>query len=416
MKTIFLSCLLLFVGFTCYSQDQLTVASFLLDANQEEFVSFQRQKLYYFNSLPFDLPIIENLELRTETNEFDWRKQEYVLRVSPNSLKNIKTQKQYQESVKYLTEMELQTAFSGALKERYDLMVDLIYLKKILEVKNKQKVLFNDQVTLLQRSVDLIDFDVLELISVTHDAQENSREILSLKSSIRTVERTIQKMLKSDRPIVLAPNILPGIEDLKAIIVGIDEEVQMMHPELEVRSAQLYNVMLEHEMELSASSFSIGYVQAKYGYNENDPLKKSFSVGIGFDVPLRRSSTRELNELKINILESQSQLRSLANDLDKEAFALLQDLSNQIEKYDLVDSQIEKGQSEFVLQEYRKIAETPPLALLKLRENTLKIELLLQEIQYGIMLSYIAYLDVTGLLSERPLKNYLSKDLTVLEH
>ncbi|WP_139211867.1 hypothetical protein [Neolewinella agarilytica] len=145
-------------------------------------------------------------------------------------------------------------------------------------------------------------------------------------------------------------------------------------------------------------------------------LKKSFSVGIGFDVPLRRSSTRELNELKINILESQSQLRSLANDLDKEAFALLQDLSNQIEKYDLVDSQIEKGQSEFVLQEYRKIAETPPLALLKLRENTLKIELLLQEIQYGIMLSYIAYLDVTGLLSERPLKNYLSKDLTVLEH
>ncbi|SEQ61522.1 hypothetical protein [Neolewinella agarilytica] len=276
MKTIFLSCLLLFVGFTCYSQDQLTVASFLLDANQEEFVSFQRQKLYYFNSLPFDLPIIENLELRTETNEFDWRKQEYVLRVSPNSLKNIKTQKQYQESVKYLTEMELQTAFSGALKERYDLMVDLIYLKKILEVKNKQKVLFNDQVTLLQRSVDLIDFDVLELISVTHDAQENSREILSLKSSIRTVERTIQKMLKSDRPIVLAPNILPGIEDLKAIIVGIDEEVQMMHPELEVRSAQLYNVMLEHEMELSASSFSIGYVQAKYGYNENDPFKKKF--------------------------------------------------------------------------------------------------------------------------------------------
>lgn len=414
MKIIFLTLGLLFAWFPCHGQDQLTVASFLLDANQEDFVAFQRQKLYYFNSLSFDLPVIERLEFRTETNEFDWRKQEYVLRASPNSLKNIKTQKQYQQSIQYLTEMELQTAFSSALKERYDLVVNLIYLQNILSVKKRQEILLNDQVTLLNRSVNLIEFDVLELIKATYEAQENSREILDLESSIRTIERTISKMQKTNAPIVISPNMLPGIKDLKAKIAEIDQSVQVKHPELEVRSARLYNVMLEHEMELSSSKFAVGYVQAKYGYDEDAPLKNGFSLGIGFDIPLKRSSLKELNELKIDILETQSQFRSLASDLDKEAFSLLQNLNNQIEKYDLIALQIEKGQSEFVLQEYRKIEETPPLALLKLRENTLKIELLLQETHHEIMLSYLNYLDITGLLSEKPLRNYLSRELTVI--
>ena len=414
MKTILLVYGLLFTALTCHSQNQFAVADFLLDANQENFVSFQRQKLYYFNTLSFELPIIERLEFRTETNEFDWRKQEYVLRASPNSFKNIKTQKQYQQSIQYLTEMELKTAFSAALKERYDLMVNLICLQNILTIKKKQRILLNDQVTLLNRSVGLIDFDIFELIKVTYESQENSREILSLESSILTNERAIKKRQKNENPVVLPQGFLPSIEELKAIIARIDQNSQMKNPELEVRSAQLYNVMLEHEMELSSSKFSIGYVQAKYGYDENDPFRNNFSIGIGFDVPLKRSYLKELNELKIDVLEAQSQFRSLANDLNKEAFSLLQELNNQIKKYDLVILQIEKGQSEFVLQEYRKIAETPPLALLKLRENTLKIELLLQEIYYGIMLSYMNYLDITGLLSQKPLRNYLSKDLTVL--
>ncbi len=414
MKVIFFIAGFLFSHFTCGGQNQLTIASFLSDAHQEEFVSFQRQKLYYFNSLSFDLPYLEKLEFRTETNEFDWRKQEYLLRVTPNSLRNIKAQKQYQQSVQYRTEMELQTAFGAALKERYDLMVDFVYLQQILLIKNKQKILLQDQVTLLKRSMALIDFDVLELIEATNDLQENSREILDLENAILTIERTIQKMQKSDQPILVKTQVLPTIEDLKTILAGIGQNSQIKHPELKVRSAQLYNNMLEHEMESSRSKFSVGYVQAKYGYDFEDPFRKSFSLGIGFEVPLKKSSQKELNLLRIDILESQSHYKSLVSNLSKEAFSLGQKLHNQIEKYDLVALQLEKGQSEFVLQEYRKIAETSPYALVQLRKNTLTLELLCQELQYDIMLSYMDYLDVLGLLGEQPLRNYLDRDLGVL--
>ncbi len=416
MKIIFLICGLLLTHLESAGQNNLTLFSFLSNADKEEFVSFQRQKLYYFNSLSYDLPFIEKLEFRTETNDFHLRNQEYLIRVTPNSFKNIKAQKQYQQSIQYMTEMELETALNTALKERYDLMVNFIYLKEILEVKNKQNKLLNDKVILLKRSVALINFDVIELIEATHEAHENLRDIKELENSIFTVERTIQRMQKSDKPISVKMELLPSIKDLKSIIAAIDPNIQMKHPSLEVHSAQLYNNMLEHEMESSKSKFSVGYVQAKYGYDSNESFREVFSLGIGFDVPLKRSSSTELNNLKIDILETQSQFKSLIFNLNKKAFALRQKLNNQIENYELIALQLEQGQAEFVLKEYQKIAETSPHALLKLRENTLKLELLLYESQYQIMLTYINYLDIIGLLSEKPLKNYLSNNLAVLSN
>jgi hypothetical protein len=72
---------------------------------------------------------------------------------------------------------------------------------------------------------------------------------------------------------------------------------------------------------------------------------------------------------------------------------------------------LNNSQAEFALKEYNKIAEASPKALLKLRENTLKKELLLHELELNILQTFIEYLDFSGLLSQKPYKNYLSKDL-----
>jgi hypothetical protein len=82
-----------------------------------------------------------------------------------------------------------------------------------------------------------------------------------------------------------------------------------------------------------------------------------------------------------------------------------------IEKYDLVTQQLVDGQAEFALNEYSKIAEASPKAMLKLRENTFRKELLQQQLEFKIVQTYIEYLDLFGLLGQKPFKNYLSKDL-----
>jgi len=402
---------LIFPFLMCFGQNTLTISTFLADANKEESVVFQKDKVHFLKTLSYDLPYIEKLEFRTETNDFDLRKQEYLIRISPNSLKNIHTQHQYQESVQYMTEMELKTASRKALKGRYDLLVNYIYLQDILGIKLKQKLLLKDKVTLLKRSIALANFDVLELIGAEYDAQENLRDILDLKNTIQTLEKNIQRKLIDSQFIQIDQDKLPTIANIRAIIDQSIATYLLKHPVLEAQSARLYNNMLEYEWEAAKSKFSIGYIQAKFGHDPADNFKQSISFGIGFDIPLKSASRLDLNELRINILESESRFRNLKTNLEEASFAVQHQLQNLIKKYELVAEQVEVGQAEFALQEYRKIAEASPHALIKLRENTLGIELILKQLQYQIMQSFIDYLDTTGLINKKPYKNFLSKNM-----
>lgn len=395
-------------------QKDYTASAFLADIANAASVDFLRQKVYQLNTLSYDLPFIEKMEFRTETNDFDFRKQEYVLRLSPNSLKNIKTQHAHQETVRYMTKMELEVAYANALKERYDLLVNYIYLQEVLDIRNKQNVLSKDKVTLLRRSISLPGFDVLELIDAEDEAQKYLREKLDLENALLTIEKMIQKMQNSEAPVFFDKEKLSNIDDLKKIINREGPILEPQHPELEVYSARMYNQMLEYEWESARSKFSIGYVQAKYGYNPNDNFRNSFSIGIGFDIPLKSASRLDLNELQFQILESESQFKKRKFQLQDETFTLYQKLQNLILKHDLVAQQLQEGQAEFALQEYQKIAEASPKALLALRENTLNTELLLKELQFEIMHLFIAYLDASGLLCQRPFVNYLSKDMEQL--
>ena len=318
------------------------------------------------------MPIIEKLEFRTETNEFNFRKQEFLVRVSPNSLKNIDTQRQYQATVQNLTELELEATWGKALRERYDLLVNYIYFKKITTIKNKQEVLFKDKVTLLERSIALPGFDVLDLIEAEDEEQQNIRDILDLDNATSTYENAIQKMDKTVGHLQLEEGSLLEITDLKKNITELKPIYIADHSQLKVLSAKKYSHMLEYEWEAAKSKFSLGYIQAKYANDPNDNFGKSFSIGVGFDIPLKGAEQLDLNELQIKVFESESQYKNTEYRLTGKIYSIYQQLQNLIKKYDLVNQQLSDSQAEFALKEYSKIAEASPQAMLKLRENTLK--------------------------------------------
>ena len=388
---------------------QISVNDFLKSYKNEESVVFQYNKLYELNTRSYNLPYIEKLEVRTETNEFDWRKQEYLLRVSPNSRRNVKTQRQFQETARYLSEKELEVAKNQAIRERYDLIIDNIFLKKILFIKKKQATLLKDKVTLLQRSISLDDFDVLELIEAEDDRQKNKREIMDLENAILTNKNNINRNITTGKKIKFNGEKMITIKDIKILLQSLKSS-ETVHPRVEVQSAEVYNQMLEYQWESSKTKFSLGFVQAKYGYDAEDNFRKSFSIGVGFDIPFKSMGRIDLNELELEVRESESDFRNIKNQISEGKYNQKQQLENLIRKYELVAQQLENGESEYALKEYQKIAETPPKALVKLRENTLKLEMLLEALAYKIMKSLVGYLDYSGLLVRDSFKNYLEKD------
>ena len=406
MKKILLPyCLILFIQ-TTFGQ---TINDFLSSYRKEESVIFQKNKFYHLTALPNDLSFIEKLEFRTETNDFDFRKQEYLLRVSPNSFKNIKSQRQFHETIEYMTEMELEVAKGEALRKRYELIVNYVFLEKILSIKIKQKTLLKDKVTLLQRSISLPDFDILELITAEDEAQKNLREIMDLENAFLTTKNSIKRIWSNIQKVKFTRNKIIEIEDVKSMLKKI-KKTETIHPQLEVQSAKVYNRILEYERASAKGKFSLGYLQAKYGNDPEDDFKQSIAIGIGFDIPLRNYGRIELNELEIKVRESESQFRNIKNAISEGKFSQLQELENLIRKYDLVTKQLKRGQSEYAIQEYQKIAETPPKAIIKLRSNTLKLELLSQELEYKIMQTFITYLDYSGKITQRPIRNLILKN------
>jgi hypothetical protein len=206
---------------------------------------------------------------------------------------------------------------------------------------------------------------------------------------------------------------LISVEGISTFLSVAKPSEVIKHPSLDVLSAKTYKNMLELEWEKSKSRFSLGYVQAKYGYNSQDPFRKSFSIGLGFDIPLKSSSRLDLNELQIEILESESQFRNLKNSLISKNYGLYQQLINAIEKYNLLNFHINNSQAEYALKEYSKIAEASPQALLTLRENSLIKEVLLLELEEEIMTTFIDFLGSTGQIMQRPIKNYLSTEAEI---
>lgn len=408
---------LLFIGSLIISfqvvncQQTFTVKDFLAGAENQESVVIQDQKLEFFKTNSHGLPLFEKLEFRTETNDFDWRKQEFLLRVSPNSRRQQKTQQQYQQTVKNMTAMEKDAAWSKAIKDRYELLTNFIFYNEILEIKEKQKILYKDKFTLLQRSTALPNFDILELIDAEDKEQTNLRQILDLENSIITFQKSMQRLYDTEEGIFIDSEMLIQVDQINIILNEIEIAEIYRHPSLEVLSANMYNNMLEYEWEEAKSRFSLGYFQVKYGFDPQENLRKNISIGFGFDIPLKGAARLDLNKLQVNILEAESQYKNADNELTDKKYSLYQQLNNLIKKYELVYDQLDNSQAEFALKEYSKIAEASPKAMLKLRENTLSKELMLMELNYEIVLTFIQYLDLSGYLIKKPFRNYLRKDL-----
>ena len=396
------------------AQELIDLNSILISTFSDLNVKFHDEKSNKLKTLSYDIPLIEKLEFRTETNEFDLRKQEYLFRVSPNSRKSRKSHKSYHESIMHMTAMEYETEIMRSFFLRYKLILDFIYASQKLEVKSKQKIIIDDKVKLLKKSVSLSSFDIVELIEAEDEVLNIQRDILRLEKDKLNSLQIIKGIIGKGKTTPLIAIEHASVNEIKLIMKQLVAKTKMSHPELEVLSAKHYNNMLEFEWEAAQTKFSLGYVQAQYGYDPNDSFSKNFSIGFGFDIPIRGSSSLDLNEISIDILESQNNYLQRKKDLNYSSNATLNELQSLFVTYDFLKNQLDEGSADYAINEYIKLGMASPRALLKLKEITIKNELLAVELEENIARSYISYIYATGIIGQKPYRNYLHPELKIL--
>ena len=94
--------LVLVIGYLClqttFAQKSITTNDYLISANQSYQVKYDKQRIAFLKDYNYNLPLIKSAQLRSETNDFLLNKQEYSLRVKPNSLQTISRKKNVYKS------------------------------------------------------------------------------------------------------------------------------------------------------------------------------------------------------------------------------------------------------------------------------------------------------------------------------
>ncbi len=397
-----------------HAQDAITTTSFLRAAQESRQVESDSANLSFLEDYNYNLPLLRDVQLRTETRDFFLNRQEYTIRIKPNSLSAISRQKKvYQNKIEEVR-IENQINFNEELENRYLLLVDYIFIDKLVELYTESQLQLKDKLHLLGQKVYDTDFDVKDLI----DTEES---LFSVNSKLNDLneERSIKQSLLllflnkgEDDSIEINSNDLIKPQQVAEVSIS-----SLKTENLEVSLQKLKLKTLEREMRLSTarSNQIFDYFQAKYGGRNTVIFEEEFSLGLGINLPFFGNSRKNKGDYYFEKLRKESKLNETLYKIDADQKLAQNEFRRAITNYQSLKKQIDESSVASLLETYKGMEGVSPLLLLKLKilQHKKKIEEL--KAQQQMYQSYIKVLAQEGILFQEPLLNYLSATLESIE-
>lgn len=392
-----------------------TTTDFLSTALQHPHLKLHQNTENYLRNTNHELPIVEEIEFRTETNDFDISKQEYALRFGFSTAKQRAAQRSFHQSniTYYATEKQL--VLEDALAKRYETLVELYYQDRLRTAQEQQKILYQDKLMVLRRSIQSTDFDIDELVETEEDLQDLEQDLLERQIKKEQIKNDVQQYLTSASALQVNENNWLSVADIQQRLGLLASDSVLSRPITERRQAAINQIQQEYQLEKAEAENLIQYTQLKYSGGNSD-IYKHFSVGIGMLLPLKKTALLDLNELELERLETMNELELELDEIRQDAKKERARLDLFLQQYQLLQEQMQDNQTAYTLEQYRKIEGVSPLSLLKLKELLLKKEWAILKIEYEIFQAYVKYLRLSGQMMELPLRDFLSKDLILLKH
>ncbi|MEL7535315.1 MAG: hypothetical protein AAFN10_28725, partial [Bacteroidota bacterium] len=138
-----------------------------------------RAQAHFQSSLNFltqekqKLALINEIELRTETDELDLSRQEYLMRLSMSNRKSRRTQDAITQTQIQYYQLQAEAVEAAAVKKRYELILDwynaqskALYIRDKLALLSDQKIVYKSQIS---NSTDFEINDLLKGLEIIFD-------------------------------------------------------------------------------------------------------------------------------------------------------------------------------------------------------------------------------------------------------
>ncbi|MCB0640722.1 MAG: TolC family protein, partial [Phaeodactylibacter sp.] len=402
--------LLLLLPLQIIAQQRITSTELLAQRTNDPIKTAHDELLDFATDYPQKLPLIDKLEFRTETDELDWNRQEYLFRLGLNGLREKKAQRLYYESEVELLQARKDKYTYNQLAARFYPIAEWHYADRQLQVLYDQALLLDDQHTYFQNMLaNGLAPEVKELLE-----QDEARFALEQN-------QLQQEQRKKRAQQFLFPENHTGTPELDTnqwiSVAQMQQWVDTAltdvfeHPDYQVQLARQQRAAATYDLERARQAKVLDFVQLRYAGRDNLELPQEFSFGISFNIPTKGTRRVDVAEAALEQQEAAFDQIVLEVELQEALQEALANFQLNLEQYPLLRQFLADNTSEKLLESYRDAGRLSPLDWLRWEEKKLRQQRNLIELEARLCRRYLDLLSLKGQLGAAPYRNYLSAEL-----
>jgi hypothetical protein len=362
----------------------------------------------------YNIPLISSVELRTESRDLLLERQEYTIRIKPNSIGAMNHQRKLYQNKILEVEIENQLRFNEELENRYILILDLIFNERAIELFQEKQGLLKDKLKVLGESIYDTKFDVKDLIDAEDELLDTNLKLSKLKKERDQLQFTLnQKIMMPYTHFSI--DTLDLINPQEIMTYSADTTNSGQNMEITLQEVKLDIIESEMKVESSKTKQVIDYFQARYGGKNSVFFDENFSLGMGINLPFFGNTRERKGEYYFEKLNEENELKELKYSINEDLRKNINAFNLSVSNYRTLHDQTINSSVLSLLETYKKIEGVAPLTLLKLLtiQQKKKIETLNAERE--LYRSYIKLLAGIEILFKRPLMNHLSNSKELID-
>ncbi len=393
---------------------QFNMEEFLGTAREDFSLKSAQDKIDFLKENNFNGPWLSRVEIRSRSNDANLSQEDFRFRLTPGNPTELRAYKRYYDKQVDFLNLEYTDLLNSALKERYLLVIDHVFESKQKQNLEKQLEINRQLIDAMNQSTGVYDMDLGDLIDAESDNLDMNLKIENIKIRMDELEYMMKSYYQFTGEIDWDKNHLMEVSDILNLFEEISNGTTGEHINL-VKMEQRNQLAAERfNIEKSESLSNIGFFQAEYDIDRGSEVSEHFGYQIGIRIPIVNPDKPDLNRRKLATMDDQALLEERRNNYQKKMELSVLRMKNYAKQYHEIESKLEYMQGRNYLN-YQGMDKAIKISdLVKMNEFYVDILDNKSDVEKKIYENYLEYLDLSGKLSEVPLRNYLSKGLPEL--
>ncbi|MGB5982902.1 MAG: hypothetical protein WBG46_12225 [Nonlabens sp.] len=376
----------------------------IIQASIEKSNSDRYQELENYD---YRLPLIDNAQFRTETNDFLLNQQDYRLRVRPNSPRAQKATKKY-----YAARLEEQKLLSREKRGQiidfhYHYLLDYIYQQRIAAAMKHKIRLLEDKRRVVENEVYDKNFDITDLVEAKDEVFNANSLRSKLSEQINNRERYLAQILEDTGAEVQIDTV--GLITPE-FIINYNPELAESTEQINIllKQNKIEALALESEMDIADTKNLLRYVEVEYQTRQDFIFNDVFSIGLGINLPFFGNARLQRGDYLLEKAEEETELEILKQEATQSEINARAQFNAAKETYTALQEEIENNSYDALIREMSSNASMNTKNLVKLYIFKLNREVKLIEAERALMHAFLRVVSFRNDMTAEPLRNYLN--------